>query len=85
MKKNNYRASLMAVAVASVFYASSAFAVLPLAMTGRGSGTETGAAGSCNNPSNGCTGSNCECYPFGGTGTATGVGALNFPDEFASE
>jgi hypothetical protein len=43
MKRRNYWTSLMAVAVASMLYASSvAFAGLPLAMTGRGSGTETG-------------------------------------------
>ncbi len=78
MKKNNYRASLMAVAVASMLCASSAFAALPLAMTGRGSGTETGVAGSCNGSGNSCTDVTCECYPFSGTGTATGVGALTF-------
>jgi len=79
MKKRNYRTSLMAVAVASMFYASSAaFAALPLAMTGRGSGTETGVAGSCNGSGNSCTDVTCECYPFSGTGTATGVGALTF-------
>jgi hypothetical protein len=78
MKKRNYRTSLIAVAVASMLYASSAFAGLPLAMTGRGSGTETGLAGSCNGSGNSCTGTNCECYPFAGTGTATGIAALTF-------
>jgi hypothetical protein len=68
----------MAVAVASMFYASSAaFAALPLAMTGRGSGAE-GTAGACNGSGNSCTDVTCQCYPFSGTGTATGVGALTF-------
>jgi hypothetical protein len=76
--KRNYGASLIAFTVVSVLFATSAFAALPLAMSGRGSGTETGVAGSCNGSGNSCTGSNCECYPFSGTGTATGVGALTF-------
>ena len=78
MKNCAHRASLVAIAVASVLYATSAFATLPLAMTGRGAGTETDVAGSCNGSGNSCNGSNCECYPFSGTGTATGVGAVTF-------
>jgi hypothetical protein len=79
MKMNNYRASLIAVAVASMLYASSpALAALPLAMTGRGSGTETGLADSCDGSGNSCNGSNCICYTFSGTGTATGIGAVTF-------
>jgi len=82
MKKRNYGTSLVAVAVASMFYASSvAFAGLPLAVSGRGSGTETGVAGSCNGAAgNSCNdvSPGCECYPFSGTGTMTGVGALTF-------
>jgi hypothetical protein len=78
MKKRNYWTSLMAVAIASMLYANSVFAALPLAMTGRGSGTETGLADSCDGSGNSCNGSNCVCYMFSGTGMATGVGALTF-------
>lgn len=71
------------IAFTILFYVSSAMA-LPMALTGRGSGTETGAAGSCNNAStNGCTGTNCDCYQFTGTGTATaGVGNVNITTDF---
>ncbi len=67
----------LAVVVASILYGSSAFA-LPLALTGRGSGDEVGAPGSCNSVSNGCTGANCQCYEFTGTGSVnSGVGSVN--------
>ncbi len=82
MRTSRLRSTLVAAA-ALLLYASSALA-LPMALTGRGSGTETGASGTCNNAStNGCTGTNCNCYQFTGTGTATaGVGAVNITTDF---
>ena len=68
MKTFLFRLSSVAIVAASLFYATTAVA-LPLALSGRGNGTETGAAGSCNNPStNSCNGTNCNCYGFTGTG-----------------
>ncbi len=90
MKTRSYSSAIVAFAVASMLYATSAFAIvstvpLPTAVNGRGSGTEVGGAGSCNNGTNGCTGSSgsCNCYEFSGTGTASGgIGAVNFSTDF---
>lgn len=83
MKTFLFRLSSVAIVAASLFYATTAVA-LPLALSGRGNGTETGAAGSCNNPStNSCNGTNCNCYGFTGTGNVnSGVGNVNITTQF---
>ncbi|MGB3551614.1 MAG: hypothetical protein WA993_13040 [Candidatus Binatus sp.] len=89
MKTSRYLSAFVAVAAASLFFATSALATsslpLPTAISGRGSGTEVGGAGSCNNGTNGCTGmsGSCECYEFSGTGTANGgIGTVLFSTDF---
>lgn len=83
MKTLVRRLTAAAIAASALFYTASAFA-LPLALSGRGSGTETGSAGSCNNPAtNACTGTNCNCYEFTGTGSVnSGVGNVNITTQF---
>jgi hypothetical protein len=83
MKTTHRRLTVAAFAVSTLFYIGTAFA-LPLALSGRGSGNEVGAAGSCNNPStNACTGTNCNCYQFTGTGDVnSGVGNVNITTQF---
>lgn len=58
-----------AVAILRTTWAFAGPITFPLALTGRGSGNEIGAAGVCNGVGNTCTDTTCECYQFSGNAT----------------
>ncbi len=85
--KTSHRSAAVAIAASMLFGASALAAPItfPLALTGRGSGNETGSAGSCNGDGNTCTGAtnSCECYPFSANATlSNNLGTMSVTTNF---